>query len=55
MVYADVEFILDLYEIFRLGHPWHETNVTLESYLQLNVLVIVSPSHRCVGAIIKGQ
>lgn len=55
MVHPDIEFILDLHEVFRLGHPWHETGSTLVSHLWLNILVLVSPSHRFIEAIIEGQ
>jgi hypothetical protein len=55
VVYPDIEIILDLYEVFRLGHPWHGIGLTLVSHLWLNILVLVSPSHRFVGAIIEGQ
>ena len=55
MVHPDIEFIWDLYEVFRLGHPSHETGLTLVSDLCLNILVLVSPSRRFVGAIIEGQ
>jgi hypothetical protein len=55
VVHPDIEFILYLYEVFRLDHPWHETGLTLVSHLWLKILVLVSPSHRFVEAIIERQ